>query len=106
MDVHWRPASELCTPCAIHYDYLLRFENIETEEMLLKKALRLDDALPDAMWLNRNHPTGLDQDQLTALYFEQLSHDDIMALYRIYENDFRMFGYTFVYRNYSFPLLP
>ena len=38
--------------------------------------------------LNRNRPASLTDEEITQIYFEQLTADDVMDLFYIYENDF------------------
>ena len=46
---------------------------------------------------------GMKHEDLTALYFSQLSDIDVNALYKIYEEDFNMFGYTYRHGERSYP---
>ena len=41
--------------------------------------------------------------QVTAKYFEQLSDEDINKIYTVYEDDFKLFDYTFNFGNISLP---
>ena len=41
--------------------------------------------------------------QVTAKYFEQLSDEEIMKIYTVYEDDFKLFDYTFNFGNISLP---
>ncbi len=43
------------------------------------------------------------EDQLTQLYFSQLSEEDVTNLFRFYEADFRLFGYEFKFRSLKLP---
>jgi hypothetical protein len=43
-------------------------------------------------------PVGLKKEEVVAKYFDMLDDDDIMALYNIYQDDFKMFGYQFQFR--------
>ena len=38
------------------------------------------------------------REELLFKYFDLLDDDEILSLYKIYENDFKMFGYTFQFR--------
>ena len=40
----------------------------------------------------------LTREELIFKYFDLLDDDEILSLYSIYENDFKMFGYTFQFR--------
>ena len=41
---------------------------------------------------------GLRKEEVVARYFDMLDDDDILALYDIYQDDFKMFGYQFQFR--------
>eukprot|EP00061_Rhincodon_typus_P004672 g23145.t1 len=53
MDIHWEPASRLCSPCRIRYDFIGRFERLESEA---DTALRLLGA-PRNLRFPRGHPS-------------------------------------------------
>ena len=38
------------------------------------------------------------REELLYKYFDMLDDDDIISLYNIYQNDFKMFGYSFEFR--------
>ncbi len=102
MDEHWRPTTNYCSLCSIKYDIVVHFENLSNEGEYLKNVIDPDRVSEEA-WMNPN-PTGLKHEDLTKKYFEQLSDSDVMALYKIYEYDFKMFGYQFSFRkNISLP---
>ncbi len=102
MDEHWRPTTNYCSLCSIKYDIIVHFENLGNESQYLKHVID-PDRISEESRMNPT-PTGLKHEDLTKKYFEQLSHSDIMALYKIYEYDFKMFGYQFSFRtNISLP---
>ena len=41
--------------------------------------------------------------EVTAKYFEMLNDDDIKKLYQVYQDDFKLFNYTFTYGKLKFP---
>ena len=45
----------------------------------------------------------LSEEEVTRLYFSQLSDEEVAALFRVYEWDFRMFGYDFEFRGRRYP---
>ena len=53
--------------------------------------------------LNVNHPKDIQGTQLTQLYFSLLSERQIQDLYKFYELDFLLFGYTFTINDLHFP---
>lgn len=95
-DEHWRPASLYCSLCSLSYNYILHFENIQQEEQLFAQQLGAEGTIRKR-WENRNDE-GLRKEEVVAKYFDLLDDDDIMALYNIYEDDFKMFGYQFEFR--------
>ena len=53
-------------------------------------------------WENKDKD-GLEIDKVNLInkYFSILDDDEILELYKIYENDFKMFGYNFNFRELS-----
>jgi len=89
-DEHWAPMHWFCNPCAVNYQYILKFENLEPEEEMLRVAWNTTKI--KNLWENRND-NGRDKDDITVQYFSMLDHEDILKLYEIYKIDFEMFGY-------------
>jgi len=102
-DEHWKPASLYCGVCSesIEYENILHFENIETEESFFAKTLNAEKMI-HPRWENNNSGGGVSKEEILTKYFDTLSDAEIMSLYKIYESDFRNFGYTFKFRNFSF----
>ena len=42
-------------------------------------------------------------EEIAALYFEQLDMREVRNLYRIYQYDFLLFGYSFAFEGETFP---
>jgi hypothetical protein len=55
---------------------------------------------------NVNKPIGMSDLKVTELYFQQLDDADVMGLYRVYEEDFKMFGYRYQYGSVGLPVWP
>ena len=51
-----------------------------------------------------NRPPGMDDAKVTEVYFQQLDDADLVALYAIYADDFKMFGYVYARGSLSFPV--
>ncbi len=101
-DEHWYPMFRWCSPCSIDYEYVVRFEALAEEGEYLKHLI--DPAYRERNdWANPNPAAGMTSEDLTRLYFDQLTDSDISALYKIYEFDFKIFGYKFEYRNFTLP---
>ena len=46
----------------------------------------------------------MDDARVTEVYFKQLDDADLVALYAIYADDFKMFGYEYERGSLSFPV--
>ena len=104
-DIHWRPASAFCNPCKVRYDYILRFEDLAKEQQLFLNATGLNRKLGSGSEeRNVNRPPGMDDAKVTEVYFQQLDDKDLVALYAIYADDFKMFGYEYARGSLSFPV--
>ena len=97
-DEHWKPFSLYCSVCSFPYNYILHFENMEAEERLFAEEMDAGDLIKPR-WENSN-ARGLGREELVGMYFNMLDDQDIAALYRIYKDDFQMFGYTFEYKHF------
>jgi len=99
-DEHWKPASLYCSVCSksLEYNHILHFENIETEESYLAKTLAAEDLIHQR-WENKNTKDNISKEEILGKYFSLLTDQEIMKLYKIYEDDFRNFGYKFNFRS-------
>ena len=106
-DEHWIPIIDYCSVCALKYDYILKFEDYKEENLEFLQQADLLKYFPNKNILtqkvNENRPGKLTSLEITKLYFDVLSNEDVEKLYKIYESDFKLFGYTFQFRNLTFP---
>ncbi|XP_059507544.1 carbohydrate sulfotransferase 8-like isoform X2 [Stegostoma tigrinum] len=87
MDIHWEPASRLCSPCRIRYDFIGRFERLGSEADV---ALRLLGA-PRNLRFPRGRPsTG---PGLSRRYLSQLSPGDRLRAFHFYRSDYALFNF-------------
>jgi len=98
-DEHWRPMSLYCGICSFPYNRILHFENIETEEKYFAKEISAKNAI-HPRWENRNDE-GFPKEEILRKYFDILEDAEIDALYKIYKDDFKMFGYQFKYKHFK-----
>ncbi len=101
---HWQPMHLWCSYCDINYKYIFQFERLSQESSLVKKLLDPDAHVQEVGWFNPTIGRDIDTNSVMQMYFEQLSDDDILALYKIYEVDFLSFGYTYKRGNLTLPL--
>ena len=107
MDEHWVPIYQfcsICNPTAMKgFKYILKFEQLETEEMMFLNHVKWDVHGEQLGRLNANHPADLTAEKLTQLYFSMLSKEQIINLYHVYELDFSLFNYTFTIEDIHLP---
>ena len=103
MDEHWRPTTDYCAMCNAHYEHIFQFEDMDIGEAEYLKHVINPGRLDKEEWVNPNSPKGMESHEVTKTYFAMLTDSDIVALYKIYEFDFKMFGYQFRFRNITLP---
>lgn len=84
---HWKPVSELCLPCTIRYNVIGKYETLMDDAWLVLEKARLG-------WIG--FPRSERPSSTTSLveeFFNQLTQEELMHLYHIYELDFRLFDY-------------
>ncbi len=102
---HWSPIHTQCPVCSARFDNVVHFENLRHEEAELERALGLDGELEEGGFKHLNaNSVGRSEENVTKTYFDTLDDEDIVALYEMYEWDFKMFGYEFEFRKMKFPL--
>ena len=108
IDKHWTPINEYCSICDTvslkAYQYILKYEELNTEEDEFLKHVKWDKKIKTRSKINVNHhPNNLPDIELTKLYFSSLSKPQIIRLYKVYELDFLAFNYTFEIDDLYFP---
>lgn len=89
-DRHWKTVQELCSPCLIHYDAILKLETIEDDMEVISKHLGGNRVqIP-----TENMSKGM-KGKTFRSFFEELSSDVINGLKKVYADDMTAFGYTF-----------
>ncbi|TRY81515.1 hypothetical protein DNTS_009922 [Danionella cerebrum] len=87
-DDHWELVHRICHPCQIDYDFIGKLETLEEDAEHLLKILGLDKSFrfPPAY----DNSTGADW---LEKWFADISLAERRELYRVYEADFKLFGY-------------
>lgn len=85
---HWEPISSLCNPCLVKYNIIGKYETLIDDSGLVLKTLGVD-------WVTfpagqRTSGTG----EKLRRYYDQLPIGMIRSLYKVYEKDFKFFGYN------------
>ena len=87
-DQHWRSYERIC-PCEVNYDFIGHFENLAEEAPQLLKIIGVDDYVTFPEY----RPSKTTSHVLE--YYSQLTRDEIFQLGRLFELDFKLFGYNF-----------
>jgi len=92
-NAHWAPVSDLCQPCHVQYDYVIKLEEFNTEAFQLWKALYGNEAPVLPAVIHRNALPVRTSHDVTTKYLRQLTGRQMRRLRRLYADDFRLFGY-------------
>ncbi|XP_030264059.1 carbohydrate sulfotransferase 12 [Sparus aurata] len=85
---HWRQVYRLCHPCQIQYDFVGHLETAEEDAEHLLRQLRVDNVV-EFPTSHRN----LTASSWEADWFSTVPVEARRELYKLYEPDFRLFGY-------------
>lgn len=115
---HWLPYYMICTPCHHHYSFIIHLENIEEETTFLADATGIQELIPnhrhrtatkryevklekktrrESLLQNQNESSTNKRDATfknkEALYYSQLSLQQLLKLYEVYRIDMEMFDF-------------
>ncbi|KAJ4931723.1 hypothetical protein JOQ06_010163 [Pogonophryne albipinna] len=85
---HWRQVYRLCHPCQIQYDFVGHLETAEEDAEHLLRQLKVDNVV-EFPTSRRNFTAST----LEADWFNTVPLETRKELYKLYEPDFRLFGY-------------
>ena len=91
-DNHWRSYSSTCALCSLHYDYVLRFEDLEREERLFLEDTGITSLFPPIVKNRQKKTDG--EEYPTPQYMKMLRMRDFDALVELYEQDILLGGYN------------
>ncbi|KAJ8972123.1 hypothetical protein NQ314_000349 [Rhamnusium bicolor] len=83
---HWTPIFNLCRPCTLNYTFIGHYESLSEDSKTVLDMVRAPAVVFPAT------RTGHTKEYLRQ-YFQQLSIYEIQHLYKLYEADFKLFGY-------------
>ncbi|XP_075888549.1 carbohydrate sulfotransferase 12-like [Nelusetta ayraudi] len=88
-DGHWRQMHRLCHPCQIQYDFVGHLETLDEDTKHLLRLLRVDNVVEFPKAGNRN----VSKSSWVSDWFKGIPVDELRKLYKLFEPDFRLFGY-------------
>ena len=86
-DIHWRPMSDLCHPCAIPYTFLGKFETMEEDAKLLLNLANVSFSRLPKLY---SHSSTKD---VTGSMVSSLVPETLRRVLQHYLQDFALFGY-------------
>ncbi len=87
LNEHWKPVSELCYPCLIRYDFIGKYETLQSDaEFLLNAVNESRIKFPKVRISNTTSQI--------IKYYNSLPSRIIARLYNIFVLDFKLFSYT------------
>ncbi|XP_065673248.1 carbohydrate sulfotransferase 11 isoform X2 [Hydra vulgaris] len=94
-DKHWRPMTQLCSPCQFKYKYLGKMETLfEDANAILQNTGISQKFIFPSNSRDRYKPISTTE---MKKQFLSLKTSEIRKLYNIYKDDFLAFGYTLPY---------
>ncbi|PSN45929.1 hypothetical protein C0J52_20206 [Blattella germanica] len=90
-DDHWIPYYLYCTPCLLNYDIIGKVETMLRDQVYVIKVLGLQGVIRPRWRHKTYHHKGND---ISRMYFSQLSKDEVQKLYELYKLDFELFDYS------------
>ncbi|XP_077978256.1 carbohydrate sulfotransferase 11-like [Glandiceps talaboti] len=90
-NIHWLPYTELCLPCQIKYDYIGTFDTLQSDVEYIFGKLNISLNYPSSA----GHATN--SSKRTFEFYRQLTPGQILKLYDMYSDDFKIFQYNFPY---------
>jgi len=101
-EAHWTKYQDLCYPCQIHYDHVLKLETMDTDAKNFLSLPFMSDG-NDIELPKYNPSSGSKAADKLNMAFKTLPREVIDNLYKLYEEDFKMFGYSWDFENLQNP---
>lgn len=93
-DPHWQPLTEVCQPCFIPYDAVVKMETLHDDVDLLFRRIGATE-IGRHVWNPLRNKRPVTSTDRVKEAMQQLSSIQRRKLYNIYENDFKIFGYQY-----------
>ena len=85
-DEHWMPISLRCRVCQLDYDFILHYEDLQSDWAQFLRQVNLTEKIR-LPWENKGKGD-------ISSYYNNITTEDLHSLYSKYEADFLMFGYS------------
>ena len=90
LDPHWYPVFNRLKPCLVPYDFVGKMETMEMDSEYLFQILHVNNVI----LLDKVYSHGTSGNvELLRKYYETLTSEIFRELVKLYEADFRVFGY-------------
>lgn len=89
-DDHWNLYDVICTPCRHSYDFIAKFETLSEDLAYLEHLFNISSEHKKVFFPSRKMRTN---DEMVRQYFARIPVDAAISLYKMYANDFMIFGY-------------
>lgn len=93
MDIHWEPVSQLCSPCALQYNFIGKFESLEEDANFVLQSVGAPRNLTFPDFKDRNPLAERTSSTITQTYFAQLNATERQRAFDFYYMDYLMFNY-------------
>jgi len=91
MNEHWMPFYELCQPCAVSYDFVGSFENLESDANQVLEELNVNEQVSFPKQQSYYKPGG--KGYVESEKFSDVSPDILKKALRKYDLDYKLFSY-------------
>ena len=88
-DIHWVPVYLTCKPCLVDYDFIAKTDSMEEDSKAILTKLGLNSSLTVA-----NAQAEGNSGAKIKEFFADLDRELLEKLYKLYEMDFVLFGYS------------
>lgn len=95
-DEHWAPYYQSCEPCAVRYDYILKFETLDRDKNFFIQDADLSEYLYEKSYVRNVSPRGKTTREILSEYIKEIPRSLLDEINTIYENDYKLFDYSYV----------
>ena len=91
-DVHWKEQHDLCSLCSINYDFIGKFETLESDADRVLGMMGVKEVISFPKLEKR--PEGQETGPLMKTFYSQISEQEFKRLEKMYELDFKLLEYS------------